>query len=69
MKDNDTIISLAEVMKAVKEFEEEEENFVVTDIAIKGNLSKEAVEYLIDNDYMFDHNMGMTFISKASKDA
>lgn len=66
MKDNDTIISLAEVMQVVEEFEEKEENFVVTDIAIKGNLSKEAVEYLIDKDYMFDHNMGMTFISKAA---
>ena len=53
-------------MQVIQEFEEEEENFVVTDIAIKGNLSKEAVEYLIDKDYMFDHNMGMTFISKAA---
>lgn len=66
MKDNDTIISLAEVMQIVKEFEDEEENFEVTDIAVKGNLSKEAVEYLIDKDYMFDYNMGMTFISKAA---
>ena len=66
MKDNDTIISLAEAMQVVEEFEEEDENFEVTDIAVKGVLSKEAVEYLIDKDYMFDHNMGMTFISKAA---
>lgn len=67
MKDN-VIISLAEALMIVEELEDEDENFIAADVAVKGVLCKEASEYLIERGCLFAYkkSIGMTCISKES---